>query len=169
MDIRKLKLRIIERISKYKYACIVLIVGIMLMLIPGKDDGTQLIIEEKTVTASADENIQQQLEEILSKIHNAGRVKVMLTISQDERTIYQTDSHYSQSEGQTDSRTQTVIVTDNQRTENGLVCQRFPPVYMGAIIVAEGGDLAPVKLAIVDAVSDATGLGADKITVLKMD
>ena len=60
-------------------------------------------------------------------------------------------------------------MTDNQRAESGLVCQRFPPIYKGAIIVAEGGDLASVKLAIVDAVSDATGLGADKISVLKME
>lgn len=169
MDIQKLKLRIIESISKYKYACIVLLVGIILMIIPGKEDRTQLVAEEKITTVSAEEKIQQQLEEILSRIHNAGKVKVMLTVLQEERTIYQTDSTYTQSEDQTDSRTQTVIVTDNQRAESGLVCQRFPPIYKGAIIVAEGGDLASVKLAIVDAVSDATGLGADKISVLKME
>ena len=169
MDVKKLKLRIIESISKYKYACIVLLVGIILMIIPGKEDRKQLVAEEEITTVSAEDNIQLELEAILSKIQNAGKVKVMLTVLQEERTIFQTDSTYTQSEDQTDSRTQTVIVTDNQRAESGLVCQRFPPIYKGAIIVAEGGDLASVKLAIVDAVSDATGLGADKITVLKME
>ena len=169
MDVKKLKLRIIESISKYKYACIVLLVGIILMIIPGKEDRKQLVAEEEITTVSAEDNIQLELEAILSKIQNAGKVKVMLTVLQEERTIFQTDSTYTQSDDQTDSRTQTVIVTDNQRTESGLVCQRFPPIYKGAIIVAEGGDLASVKLAIVDAVSDATGLGADKITVLKME
>ena len=169
MDVKKLKLRIIESISKYKYACIVLLVGIILMIIPGKEDRKQLVAEEEITTVSAEDNIQLELEAILSKIQNAGKVKVMLTVLQEERTIFQTDSTYTQSDDQTDSRTQTVIVTDNQRIESGLVCQRFPPIYKGAIIVAEGGDLASVKLAIVDAVSDATGLGADKITVLKME
>jgi stage III sporulation protein AG len=169
MDITKLKVRIIENVSKYKYACMVLLVGIILMIIPGKEDRTQHTTEEKITTVSSEENIQQQLEEILSKVYNAGEVKVMLTISEDERTIYQSDSTYTQSDNQSDSRTQTVIVTDSQRTETGLVCQRFPPIYKGAIIIAEGGDLASVKLAIVDAVSDVTGLGADKITVLKME
>ena len=42
------------------------------------------------------------------------------------------------------------------------------PTYLGAVIVCQGGDSPTVKLAIVEAVSNATGLSADKITVLKM-
>jgi stage III sporulation protein AG len=92
----------------------------------------------------------------------------MLSISQSEKTIYQTDSTYSQSDDHADSRTQTILISDNQRNETGLVHQKHSPVYQGAIVLAEGADLASVKLAIVDAVSDITGLGADKISVLKM-
>ena len=39
---------------------------------------------------------------------------------------------------------------------------------MGAIVVCQGGDNATVRLAIIEAVSNVTGLGADKISVLKM-
>ena len=42
------------------------------------------------------------------------------------------------------------------------------PVYKGAVVVCEGADHASVKLNIVQAVSSLTGLGSDKITVLKM-
>ena len=37
----------------------------------------------------------------------------------------------------------------------------------GAAVVCDGADNAQVRLAIVRAVSDCTGLGSDKITVLK--
>ena len=92
----------------------------------------------------------------------------MLTIAQGERILYQTDSTYTQGENSTDTRTQTILVTDSQRNETGLIHQKNPPVYQGAIVLAEGADHPSVKLAIVEAVMDVTGLGADKISVLKM-
>jgi len=39
---------------------------------------------------------------------------------------------------------------------------------MGAVIVCQGADDPQVRLSIVDAVSKVTGLGSDKISVLKM-
>jgi hypothetical protein len=39
---------------------------------------------------------------------------------------------------------------------------------MGAVIVCQGADKPVVRLAIVEAVADATGLSTDTITVLKM-
>ena len=52
--------------------------------------------------------------------------------------------------------------------ESGLIRQINPPAYLGAIVVCQGADNNTVRLAIVEAVSRATGLGADKISVLKM-
>ena len=43
-----------------------------------------------------------------------------------------------------------------------------PPVYLGAIIVCQGGDSPAVRLAVVEAVSNVTGIGSDRITVEKM-
>ena len=39
---------------------------------------------------------------------------------------------------------------------------------VGAIIVCQGGDSPTVRLNIVEAVSNVTGIGSDRITVLKM-
>jgi len=41
-------------------------------------------------------------------------------------------------------------------------------LYRGAVVVCQGGDNASVRLAVVEAVSNATGLTSDRITVLKM-
>ena len=49
-----------------------------------------------------------------------------------------------------------------------MITQVIPASYMGAIVVCQGGDRPSVKLAIVKAVSDVTGLTSDKISVLKM-
>ena len=60
------------------------------------------------------------------------------------------------------------MVTNEERAQNGLVKQVIPPVFQGAVVVCQGGDQPTIRLAIVEAVADATGLTADKITVLKM-
>jgi len=168
MDFIALKSRISEGIGKYKYVWIVLLVGVALMMLPerkNEDIKTQI---NQTQENKNDITTEERLEEILSHVLGAGKVQVMLSVSQGERTIYQTDTTYSQSTDHTDSRTQTILVRDDQRSETGLVHQKNPPTYQGAIILAQGADDPVVKLAIVEAVSDITGLGADRISVLKM-
>lgn len=168
MDFVGLKRRISEGIAKYKYVWIVLLVGMVLMMIPEKTTQEPTTQTQQPAVTQTEESIAKQLEGILTHVKGAGQVKVMLSVAQGERTIYQTDSSYSQGESSTDTRTQTILITDSQRNETGLVHQKNPPVYQGAIVLAQGADDPVVKLAIVDAVSDVTGLGADKISVLKM-
>ena len=165
MDFIKLKTRISKAIGKYKYVWIVLLAGVVLMMIPGKETQEEV---QQPVTATEEASLEERLEMILSSVEGAGQVKVMLSIAQGERTIYQTDSTYTQSENSSDAKTQTILITDSQRNETGLVHQTNPPTYQGAIILTQGADDPVVKLAIVEAVSDVTGLGADRISVLKM-
>lgn len=168
MGFINMKTRITEAIGKYKYACIILLVGMLLMLLPSKQEGKT----DPQVLQAADEMVQpeleQQLEQILSQVRGAGRVKVMLAVAQGEQTIYQTDTNESQGENTSDHRSQTILITDGSRNETGLIYQKIPPSYKGAIILAQGGDDPTVKLALVDAVSNITGLGTDKISILKM-
>lgn len=166
MDIIKLKSGISDWICKYKYACIVLLVGMLLMLLPERT-------KEETVVQTQPQQqseitMESQLEEILCCLKGAGEVKVMLSVAKGEQIIYQTDSTYSNNENSSDTRTQTILTTDSERNETGLIHQKNPPVYLGAVVLAQGADDPTVKLAIVEAVSNATGLGADKISVLKM-
>jgi stage III sporulation protein AG len=85
---------------------------------------------------------------------------VLLTPASGKETLYQTNENGDDSD--------TVIITDSSRNESGLIRQVNPPVYLGAIVLCQGGDRPSVRLAIVDAVSKVTGLGADRISVLKM-
>ena len=51
--------------------------------------------------------------------------------------------------------------------EEVVVTRRESPVYRGALVVCQGADRAEVKLAVTRAVAALTGLGADRITVVK--
>lgn len=167
MELKTLRPKISVLFQKYKYVIIIFLVGMALMLLPG-DLFTKKEIKESVETVSQNESVQDQLEEILSYIKGAGKVKVMLKESVGEETVYQTNEDVSVSDSSTDTKSDVITVTDQNRNEYGLIKQINPPQYLGAVILCQGGDDPSVRLAITDAVSKITGLGADKIAVLKM-
>lgn len=151
--------------EKYKFVLLILAVGIFLMALP-QSQNRQPVEINTTETPQVDTS--DKLEEILSQIEGVGKVRVLLTERSGAETVYQTDTD-SQISGETqDLRVQTVVVTGADRAQQGLVKSVVPPVYLGAIIVCQGGDTPVVKLSVVEAVSAVTGIPADRITVLKM-
>ncbi len=167
MEIKAVQSKIISLFQKYKYAIIILLIGVLFMLFPGNMfDGKQE--KQDTEKIIQTESVQTQLENILSYIHGAGEVKVMLKELSGEETVYQTNEDLSISDNSTDTKTDVITVTDQNRNEHGLIKQVNPPKYLGAIVLCQGGDDPSVRLAITDAVSKITGLGTDKIAVLKM-
>ena len=128
MELLKWSTNIKSWIRKYKYAMAVLLVGLLLMMIPTRQTISKEIIANEPRTTTKCENLGSELSELLSSIEGAGKVKVMLTVAEGERTLYQTDSTYSQSDTGTNSRTQTIIITDRDRNQTGLIHQENPPV-----------------------------------------
>lgn len=157
--------RLAEFVKRYRYAVIVVLMGVILMCLP---TGKRTVSDESQVPtqqAATDQvSLEDSLAAILSQIKGAGKVEVLLTEARGSETVYQSDS----STGEGSSRLDTVTVTDQDRAQNGLVRQINPPAYLGAIVVCQGADSPSVRLAIVEAVSSVTGLGTDHITVLKM-
>lgn len=166
MDRLDLTKKIKEMLDKYKYVVLILCIGIFMMLLPdraGKASQQETATPEKLPVSQAEE-----LENILGQIAGVGKIKVLLTEADGAQTIYQTDEDRSDSGGNERLRVETVIVTNGDREEVGLVRSVTPPVYLGAIIVCQGGDIPSIKLAIVQAVSGVTGIPSDRISVLKM-
>ena len=159
------KQQISKLIQQYKFVAIILLLGMMLMLLPSKNTQETPISETNAATIAAP---SAELEQILSQIQGVGRVRVLLTEAQGEQIIYVVDRDRSESGDSSSLREQAVVISGNDRTQQGLVSQVLPPTYLGAVIVCQGGDQPGVRLAVVEAVCDATGLSADKISVLKM-
>lgn len=164
MDWVSIRSRLTELFKKYRYAVMIVLLGVVLMCLPSGKKDTQV----PTATSTSEETVQSGLEEslaaILSQIKGAGKVEVLLTEAKGAETLYQSDGDT----GTDTDRQDTVIISDADRAQSGLVRQVNPPSYQGAIVVCQGADSASVRLAIVEAVSSVTGLGADHITVLKM-
>ena len=159
MDMESGKEQIIRSVKKYQYVLWVVLLGIFLMLLPQKQEAPEREIPAETEAVL---ELEEELSAILSKISGVGEAEILLTESSGSSTIYQTDT--AQNHGNSD----TVIVMDRNREEQGLVKQVLPPVYKGALVVCQGADSASVRLSVVDAVKSVTGLSSDCISVLKM-
>lgn len=166
MDWMSITRKMKDLAGKYKYVLLVLLLGIFLMSLPEADkESIQADVSDPEPVATSK---AKELEEILSQISGVGKVSVMLTEAAGSETIYQTDEDRAKSSDSESVRADTVIVSGSDRTEKGLVRTIVPPVYLGAIVVCQGGDSPAVRLSIVEAVSNVTGIGTDRITVLKM-
>ena len=153
--IRKFK----DFLSKYRYAFLILLVGLVLMLLPS-DGGETPQVEAGKEDVSESRDLAQELTQILGMIQGVGKVQVMLTVEEGETTLYQYDESASGRD--------TVIITDADRAQSGLIQQVNPQKYRGAIVVCQGADSAAVRLSVIEAVAKVTGLGTDRICVLKM-
>ena len=152
-------------LAKYKHVLLILLVGIGLMLLPsgGKSTSQNAATAEPEPVAKT-QTLQEQLSDLLSRMEGAGRVEVLLTLATGEETLYQTNGdRTSETE-----RFDTVLVSDSGHNETGLIRQVNPPTYLGAVVLCQGADSSALRLAITQAVANATGLGYHKITVLKM-
>ena len=152
--------------GRYKYVLLILLAGILLMSLPEARE--EPIKPDAPLPETGSRSKSEELEEILSQIDGVGKVRVMLTEAAGSETIYQTDEDRNQSSDAEDLRVETVIISGSDRTEKGLVRTIVPPVYLGAIIVCQGGDSPVVRLSVIQAVSNVTGIGTDRITVVKM-
>ncbi len=155
--------------GKYKYALLVMVVGIAFMMIPdlGKDTQSN-IAPEPTKKEEFSQPLEERLCDILSSISGAGKVKVLLSIREGEEKKYQVDYDKSYSATGSSERSEVVIITDGDRNEAALVKQINPQTYLGAVIICQGADSPAVRLNIIEAVSKITGLRSDQIAVLKM-
>ncbi len=162
MNMKKLS----AQLNKYKYGILVLVIGLLLMAVPSfSENDTAMTVEQPEIR---NVSLEENLNNILSNVDGAGRVQVLLATSAGEETIYQTDESSNHGADSGNISEKTVTITDSDREQTGLVRQVISPVYQGAVVICQGGDIPTVKLAIIDAVSKITGLGVNQISVLKM-
>lgn len=131
-------------------------------------------------TATNSDNIEEKLEDILSKIKGVGDVKVLVTYSQTNTVIpmYDEDSSRTLTEesdgsGGTRITNQTSSKKDiiYEETDNGKspITQSIVNAKIeGAVITARGASNSEVKESIIQAVEAVTGLATHKIQVFEM-
>ena len=158
--------KLIKSLGKFKYAVLVLLLGVVLMVFPGKE--REVPEESVTREIQMETGLSEQLEDLLAKVNGVGRVRVLLTQDTGVMQEYHTDGRLEQSADTQRRETSTVLVSSGSGTENALVKKTTNPTYRGAVVICDGADSASVKLNVIQAVSSLTGLGSDKIVVIKM-
>ncbi len=126
------------------------------------------------------ENLEEKLENVLSKIQGVGEVKVCINYSESSEVVamYNENSKVSSTEEtDTSGGTRKIEETDTQKDiiykeENGektpITQKVIQPKIEGAIVTAKGANNAQTKTNIIQAVEAITGLATHKIQVFEM-
>ena len=168
MELKNLHTKVIDFIRKNKYVVLIIVLGLVFMMIPSKSGKESSLPSETVPIQQPEASLEERLTEILGKIDGAGKIEVMLTVAKGEETVYQTDSQVTEDGENLQQDTTTIIITDSDKIQSGLIRHKVAPTYLGAIIVCQGADDPNIRLAITEAVSKITGIKSNHISVLKM-
>lgn len=156
-------------LKEYKLVFLVILAGVMLLLWPTSEGETY--IEEMEEVAQTNifqlEAVEEKLEEVLSEIHGAGDVRVVLSLYSGTRTVVAQEGKTTSDGDSMSNEVNTVVVSTGSGTEEVVTLQEIAPQFQGALVVCPGGDNATVKLNVTQAVAAITGLSTDKIAVCK--
>ena len=142
-----------------------LALGVLLLLIPRTGARSQEVpaATEPPFSLEAEE---ARIAKALSRIAGAGQVTVVLTLDtglQREYARNTEDSRQSTVGGENRVQARSEVARDQ---DEALTVQYAYPRYRGALVIVQG-DGSTLKLEITQAVSALTGLGADRITVIR--
>ena len=138
-------------------------------------------LKNSNMNVSDEYNLEQQLEDILSKISGVGKVKVLITYSESSKIVPMSNEKYKETQTQeNDKNGGTRLIQETDKTveviykessgQKEIITQKIiMPKIEGALILAQGAQNANVKASLIQAVEALTGLATHKIQVLQMD
>lgn len=158
-------------VQRFKLPMLFLALGLLLLSMPQTSKKTSAS-EQQTAPVQTEYDsvkaLQECLETVLSSAEGVGRVEIVLSLAKSEESIFQEDVRRTYSDSGSTEETTTVFSSGSGSLKEPVVTVTNQPVFRGALVVCDGADSASVRLSIVNAVSGLTGLGSDKITVVKM-
>ena len=140
-------------LGKYRYALLVVAVGVLLLALPSGGS------REETFDLDA---FEEKLEGILSQIDGAGETRVVLTLDGGSRQVLAQDQDR---DGDGGSSATTVTVGRGSGSQEVVPLQTLAPSFRGALVVCPGGGSAQVRLELIQAVAALTGLNSSSISV----
>ncbi|MBR5543428.1 MAG: hypothetical protein IKU65_04965 [Oscillospiraceae bacterium] len=159
--------------GKYKYVIIAVFAGLILMSFPGgsakKTETTDTQRIEFDVGA-----FEKRIENALAQSAGIGRCKVMLSLDSSPESVYAKEARQSRKESESgvvkedDSDMKPSIMSEGSGRQSPIVVKEIYPGFRGALVICDGADEPSIKACVIESVSSLTGLGSDKISVIKM-
>ena len=151
-------------LAQWKIPALLLALGVVLLAWPSGERKKEADISQPVPAETQTQDDEARLQTLLQSVEGVGRVEVMLTCAESETLVFQTDTRESG-----DTREETTVFSSGQSSQKTPVAVKtVKPPWRGAVIVCDGAERASVRLAVIEAVSALTGLGSDKISVIKM-
>lgn len=157
-----------ELLKKYRFAVLVALAGIMLMLLPGGEKQSDADTTDAVGESFSLEDTEKRMAEVLGAMDGVGRVQVMLTLRSGETLSLAEDSSATLGSGG-DVRQDSQVLTVNRGSgkQEVVVTKRLYPTYQGAVVVCQGAGDSRVRLKVLETVAVLTGLSSDKISVVQ--
>ena len=158
--------------EKYKYIIIVIVVGMSLLALPKGESVDKKSSGESEEIVLGD--FEKRVENALSVCDGVGRCEVLLSIDAGSEKIYEKEARKSARESESgvvleqDSDIKPSILSEGSGRESALVVKEVYPRFRGALVICDGAERPEVKIAVTESVMALTGLGADRISIIKM-
>ena len=155
--------------KKALYPALILLLGIVLLRLPGGGSAPESNSGEIEQAAPRMSDFDltaftAEAETLLSEIQGAGQVQLLLALESDGTQDYLMDESRAEEDKRLERKT---VLASQDGNQVPIPAVHRYPVFRGALVVCQGGDRAEVRLAVKEAVASLTGLGMDRITVLK--
>lgn len=156
-DFTKLKALGMKLLNNKLLLYLLLAAAVLILLWPfgGSPDKAPDTSEISPPAFSLEEQ-EAKIRDALTRIQGVGEAEVVLSL----RGTASRDLAKDNSDA--------LVISAGGGTQSTVELRYLYPEYQGAVVICEGGDNPRVRLDVTSAVSILTGLGSDKITVIKM-
>ena len=126
--------------------------------------------------------LEERLEEILRKVEGIGDVEVMITLQGSKELVILKDQPFTEerineSDGEGGKRISynhsyeenTIMVENEDGSKTPYVLKEIEPQVEGIVVIASGGNNAPIINQIIEAAQVLFGVPAHKVKVMKMN
>lgn len=156
---------ILQFFQKNRWAVLVLFAGLLLLLWPSGGSHRETTQTEQSSRIQNYEYdlavLEKKLTQTLSNIQGAGTTEVVLTLA-STGSIELAENRTSK-DGTVE--TGVVVIKNGSNQEEVMEVAQQYPVFLGALVVSEGGRDPQVKLQLLQAVKALTGLSSDQISI----
>jgi len=180
MDFKKQYEKIMN--SKLKYVVLLALVGTLLILFSTfttkKEKTNKNEIEnisKKMTTEEYSKNLENKLNNIISKIKGVGKSEIFVTIENGTENIYANSEKKTVNENENFSGKMSkrndvqkdVVVIDSEKGKQALVIMQKEPTIKGVLVVCDGADDVTVVENVVNAISKSLNIKRNRLSVVK--
>ena len=155
--------------KKAKFIVILGLLGIFLIFISQfqVSGEKEIAVTEDTCSSEEYKNLlEEELEKFISDIKGAGKTRVLITLkgSGETKFLKESKSEFSDTQKRFE---ESYVLTDGKEGRNTVIESRTDPEIKGVLVICEGADSVYVKKEVLNAVTTALDIGANRVYISK--